>query len=78
MHLSYSTSKYKGRTYKSYSIAESYRDGRTSRKRTIWSIGKLTDQQAEQMRLILRVAQSEDEIVTRLKDMLEFSKNNFE
>jgi len=70
MHLSYSTSKYKDRAYKSYSIAESYRDGKTSRKRTILSIGKLTDQQADQIRLILKVVQNEDEVVTRLKDIV--------
>jgi len=29
MHLSYKTSKYKGKIYKSYSIAESYREGNT-------------------------------------------------
>jgi len=70
MHLSYSTSKYKGRSYKSYSVAESYRDGKTSRKRTIWPIGKLTDQQAQQIRLVLKVVQNEDEVVTRLKDIV--------
>jgi transposase len=70
MHLSYSTSKYKGRSYKSYSVAESYRDGKTSRKRTIWPIGKLTDRQADQIRLILKIVQSEDEVVTRLKDIV--------
>lgn len=70
MHLSYSTSKYKDRVYKSYTIAESYRDGKTPRKRTIWPIGKLTDQQADQIRLILKVVQNEDEVVTRLKDIV--------
>ena len=70
MHLSYITSTYKERVYKSYSIAESYRDGKTSRKRTIWTIGKLTDQQADQIRLILKVVQNEDEVVTRLKDIV--------
>ncbi|MDB4444120.1 IS1634 family transposase [bacterium] len=70
MHLSYSTSTYKERVYKSYSIAESYRDGKTSRKRTVWTLGKLTDQQADQIRLILKVVQNEDEVVTRLKDIV--------
>jgi len=70
MHLSYSTSKYKGRVYKSYSVAESYRDGKTPRKRTIWPIGKLTDQQADQIRLILKVVQDPDDVVTRLKDIV--------
>ena len=70
MHLSYSTSRYKDRVYKSYSIAESFRDGKTSRKRTLWAIGKLTDRQADQIRLILKVVQDEDEVVTRLKDIV--------
>jgi transposase len=69
MHLSYSASQHKGQTYKSYSIAESYRDGKKVRKKIIWPIGKLSDQQAEQIRLILKVVQS-DQIVTRLVDIV--------
>jgi transposase len=70
MHLGYSTSTYKGRTYKSYTIAESQRDGKSVRKRVIWRLGKLTDQQAEQIKLILEVMQSEDQVVTRFKDIV--------
>ena len=69
MHLSYSASEYKGQTYKSYAIAESYREGKKVRKRTIWPIGKLSDQQAEQIRLILKVVQG-DQVVTRLTDIV--------
>jgi len=69
MHLSYSASQHKGQTYKSYSLAESYREGKKVRKRTIWPIGKLSDQQAEQIRLILKVVQS-DQVVTRLVDIV--------
>ncbi|MCF8084439.1 MAG: transposase, partial [Deltaproteobacteria bacterium] len=70
MHLGYSTSTYKRQKYKSYVIAESYRDGKTVRKRIIWRLGKLTDEQAEQIRLILEVVQSEDQVVTRIKDIV--------
>ena len=70
MHLSYSFSKYKDKKYKSYAIAESYREGKKVKKRTIWSIGKLTDRQADQIRLILKVVQNEDEVVTRLRDIV--------
>ena len=69
MHLSYSASQYKGQTYKSYTIAESYRDGKKVRKRTIWPIGKLSDLQAEQIKLILKVVQG-GQIVTRLIDIV--------
>jgi len=54
MHLSYSFSRYKGKKYKSYAIAESYREGKKVKKRTIWPIGKLADQQADQIRLIFK------------------------
>jgi len=70
MHLSYSTSSYKGQTYKSYSIAESYREGQSVRKRIIWRIGKLTDQQADQIRLILGVTQGKDQVITRMEDIV--------
>jgi transposase len=70
MHLSYSFSRYKEKIYKSYAIAESYREGNKVKKRTIWPIGKLSNRQADQIRLILKVAQSEDEVVTRLKDIV--------
>jgi transposase len=70
MHLNYSTSSYKGQTYKSYSIAESIREGAKVRKRIIWRIGKLTGQQAEQVRLILEVAQRKDQVITRLEDIV--------
>ena len=70
MHLSYSTSSYKGQQYKSYSIAESYREGNTVRKRVVWPIGKLTDQQAEQIKHILTVVQGGDEVVTRIQDLV--------
>ncbi|MFH1780831.1 MAG: IS1634 family transposase [Candidatus Nealsonbacteria bacterium] len=70
MHLSYSFSKYKDNVYKSYAIAESYRDGKKVKKRTLWPIGKLSDSQVRQMRLICKVAQNEDQIITLLNDIV--------
>jgi len=70
MHLSYSFSRYKEKKYKSYAIAESYRVGKKVKKRTIWPIGKLTDQQAEQIKLILKVAQGKGQFITQLKDIV--------
>jgi transposase len=69
MHLSYSTSRYKGQVYKSYAIAESYREGKTVRKRTIWRLGKLSDQQAEQIKLILKVVSGQEQVVTLMEDL---------
>ena len=70
MHLSYSFSTYKGKKYKSYAIAESYREGKKVKKRTIWPIGKLTNQQADQIKLILKVAKGKDQIQTQLKHIV--------
>jgi transposase len=70
MHLSYSFSKYKGKKYKSYTIAESYREGDKVKKRTIWPVGKLTDAQAQQMKLILKVAQGKGKTITQLEDIV--------
>ncbi len=70
MHLSYSFSTYKGKKYKSYAIAESYRVGNKVKKRNIWPIGKLTDQQAAQIKLILKVAKGQDQVLTQLKHIV--------
>jgi len=70
MHLSYSISKYKDKTYKSYSIAESYRIGEKVKKRTIWPIGKLTDVQAKQVQLICKVMKDDIQILVNLNDLV--------
>jgi transposase len=70
MHLSYSFSTYKGKKYKSYAIAESYREGKKVKKRNIWPIGKLTDQQAAQIKLILKVAKGQEQVLTQLKHIV--------
>lgn len=70
MHLTYSDSKYKGKTYTSYSIAESYRNGEKVRKRILWPIGKLSDIQAGQIRLICKMVKKPDQLLTQLKDVV--------
>lgn len=70
MHLSYKTSKYKDKVYKSYSIAESYREGNTVKKRIIWSIGKLTDLQALQIRKICQIMSDPDQVLTSIEDIV--------
>jgi len=70
MHLSYSVSRYKDKSYKSYAIAESYRDGKKVKKRIIWKIGKLSDIQARQIRLICKVAKDKEQLITRLEDIV--------
>jgi transposase len=70
MHLDYKTSKYKGKVYKFYHIAESYRDGGKVKKNRLFPLGKLTDEQAQKIRLILKVVSNPDEQVTTLSNIV--------
>jgi transposase len=70
MHLDWRTSKYKGKVYKSYGIAESYREGSKVKKKRIFTLGKLTDEQAAKIRLICKVISNPDEQVTTLANIV--------
>jgi len=70
MHLDYQTSKYKDKVYKYYHIAEAYREGGKSKKNRLFALGKLTDEQAQKIRLICKVISNPDEQVTTLANIL--------
>ncbi len=70
MHLSYSTFKYKDKTYKTYSIAESFREGGKVKKRTNWSIDKLTDIQAAQIKLICKIVKSKEQLLSQIENII--------
>ncbi len=53
-----------------YSIVESYRENEKSKNRVICYLGKLTPQQAQQIRNIPKVTQSADIFVVTLDDLL--------
>ena len=70
MHLDYQTSKYKDKVYKYYHIAEAYREGGKSKKNRLIPLGKLTDEQAQKIRLICKVITDPDEQVTTLANIV--------
>ena len=70
MYLQSRTRKKNGKTYMYYSIVESYRESGKSKKRVICYLGKLTSQQAQQIRNILKVTQSADIFVVTPDDLL--------
>jgi len=70
MHLDYQTSKYKDKVYKYYHIAEAYREGGKSKKNRLFPLGKLTDEQAQKIRLICKVISNPDEQVTTLANIV--------
>lgn len=70
MHLSYKTSRYKDTIYKSYSIAESYREGNKVKKRIIWPIGRLADDQAHQIHFICKAVSDPDAVITTIENII--------
>jgi len=61
---------YKGKKYTSYGIAESYREGKTVRKRILFSLGKLSEIQVEQIRLILKVVKGREHIFSSIENII--------
>jgi len=70
MHLVYGTRYYKRKKYTSYSIAESYREGKTVRKRILFSLGKLSETKVEQIRLILKVVKGKEHILSSIENII--------
>ena len=70
MHLSYKSSKYKDKVYKSYFIAESYREGKSVKKNVLWKLGKLTDLQALQIRCICKILTDPEVAITTIQDIV--------
>ena len=70
MHLSYKTRKYKQKVYKSFFLAESYREGKTVKKHTICSLGSLTETQQEQIKLICQTLSTPSHLLTTLDDIV--------
>jgi len=63
-----------GKIYSYYSIAESYREAGKSHIRIIWRLGHLTDLKAHQIRQVIKIIQSEEDVVLSLEDII-FSKH---
>ena len=70
MHLTYGTYSYKGKQYTSHSIAESYREGKTVRKRILFPLGKLSETQVEQIKLILKVVKGKEHILSSIENIV--------
>lgn len=68
--LSHSKKNAKGKTYTYYSIAEPYWEDNKNKKRNLFYLGSLTPPQAQQIRNILKVTQSEDTFTATFEDLL--------
>ena len=70
IYLHSQSRKKNGKTYTYYSLAESYREGKKSKKKIICYLGQLTPLQAQQIRIALKIAQTPDTFVTTFDDIL--------
>lgn len=70
MFLKKSTKTSKGATYSSYALAQSYREGGKVKHKHIASLGKLTPEQAQQIKLILRTRELDNIYVGNGKDLV--------
>src|SRR3990172_6929952 len=68
--LSHSKKNAKGKTYTYYSIAEPYWEDNKNKKRDLFYLGSLTPLQAQHIRNILKVTQSEDTFTATFEDLL--------
>jgi len=70
MQLLSQSRKKNNKTYTYYSLAESYREGKSSKKKIICYLGSLTPLKAQQIRNALKVTQTPDTFVATFDDLL--------
>jgi len=69
LHLHWRVSHYKGTTYRSYSLAHSYRHNGTNRKDIVLKLGKLSDEEVGRWRALLQAAKTPHTFFTTLHDL---------
>jgi transposase len=70
LHLHWGERRYKGRTYRSYSLAHAYRDNGKSRKEIVLKLGKLTDAEVQRWRDVLQAAKHPQAFLTTLEHLV--------
>lgn len=69
LHLHWRVSQYKGKSYRSYSLARAYREQGKNRKEIILKLGKLSDAEAIRWRHFLRAIKKPKALLTSLDDL---------
>jgi len=59
-----------GKTYRTYSLARTYRNAGKNRKEVVVKLGKLTDEEAKSWRDILQMSRKPDSFCTTLDDIV--------
>jgi hypothetical protein len=70
LHLHWGTSQYKGKRYRSYSLARTYRKNGKNAKEIVLKLGKLSEAEVAQWRQLLSVFKTPGAFVTTLEDIV--------
>ncbi len=70
MYLLAQSRKKKGKVYKYYSVARSYREGKKVHTEILHRVGKLSDEEASQMRAILKLQSGKVPSLTSLHEII--------
>lgn len=70
LHLHWRESSYKGKTYRSYSLARPFREDGKNRKEIVLKLGKLTDESADRWRSFLKAIKKPDAFLATLDDIV--------
>jgi len=70
LHLHWGERRYKGKTYRSYSLARAYRDNGKSRKDIVMKLGKLTKPEVQRWQNALQTAKHPQAFLTTLEQLV--------
>jgi len=70
LHLHWRVSRYKDKTYRSYSLARAYRKDGKNRKEIVLKLGKLSDAEADMWRSVLKTIKKPDTFLATCDDIV--------
>lgn len=70
LHLHWGESKYKGKSYRSYSLARPYRQNGKNLKEIVMKLGRLSDEEADRWRAFLKALKRPGAFLTTLEDIV--------
>ena len=70
LHLHWGGSSYKGKKYKTYFLARSYRENGKNRKENVIKLGKLTEQEVENWKKLLKAIKNPSSIITTVENIV--------
>ena len=77
LHLHWGESQYQGKTYRSYSLARTYREDGKNRKETVVKLGKLSDREANRWRDILQMIKNPAAFMTTADDLVVMNRYSY-